>query len=133
MKTIQVQVTITFDETAAKEVAECLLPALKQAMGLPSSESNQERNAHVRGFEHVSVSGGKPLETHGLLVDTKEAAKLLKVSPRTLWSMYTSGEMPQPIRIGTSVRWSFEALKKWVEAGCPPCRDSAAGAKNARK
>ena len=25
----------------------------------------------------------------------------------------------KPIRIGRAVRWSFEVLKKWIEAGCP--------------
>jgi excisionase family DNA binding protein len=53
------------------------------------------------------------------LIDSKQAAKLLKVSERTLWRMHHDGEMPPPIRIGRAVRWSLETLRKWVEEGVP--------------
>jgi predicted DNA-binding transcriptional regulator AlpA len=33
--------------------------------------------------------------------------------------MYTDEAMPPPVRIGKAVRFSLDALKKWVEAGCP--------------
>ena len=54
-----------------------------------------------------------------MLINSREAAKRLKVSQRTLWGMHNSGKMPPPIRIGRMVRWSVEVLKKWTEAGCP--------------
>lgn len=54
-----------------------------------------------------------------LLVDTKEAAAMLKVCEKTLWNLHTTGRMPKPIRIGGAVRWSYDELRAWVAAGCP--------------
>ena len=116
MKAIHVQLTITLDESAARPLAELLAPALKQAGFIPH-ESNEESKARLR--PNPNFCGQKLPEDQGLLVDSREAAKLLRISPRTLWKMQTSGEMPPPIRIGRAVRWSLEVLKKWVESGCP--------------
>ena len=49
----------------------------------------------------------------------RQAARLLKVSQRTIYEMHVTGRMPPPIRVGRAVRWSAEALTKWVEVGCP--------------
>jgi excisionase family DNA binding protein len=119
MKTIQVQLAITLDETAAQSLAELLAPAIKQAIGLPASQFDQKREARLRASRHAHFGGQKPPEDQGLLIDIKEAAMLLKVSEKTLFTMHKTGQMPPPIRIGRAVRWSLEALRKWVEAGCP--------------
>ena len=56
-----------------------------------------------------------------LLVDTRQASRLLKVSTRTLYSLYTEKRMPEPIRLGGAfVRWSMAELIEWSKAGCPP-------------
>lgn len=69
--------------------------------------------------EHANL-GGQSLPTDmGLLIDTKEATKLLRVSSRKLWQMYNTGEMPKPIKIGRTVRWAYAELQAWVDAGCP--------------
>lgn len=47
------------------------------------------------------------------LLTVKQAAELLGVSGRTLWSMYTSGEIPV-IRIRRTVRFSVADLKAWI-------------------
>ena len=112
MKPIHVQLAITLDDDAIKTLADLLAPALRQAMELPE--------ARLRASQHAHFGGQKPPEDKGLLIDSRQAAKLLKVSERTLWKMHTTGEMLAPIRIGRAVRWSLEALKKWIEAGCPP-------------
>lgn len=126
MKPIQVQLTITLDETAARSLAELLAPAIREAMGLPASESDPKREARMRASQHAIFGGEQPPKDQGLLVDSREAAKLLRVSQRTLWKMHTSGAMPPPIRIGRAVRWSLETLKRWTEAGCPAHTDEAA-------
>lgn len=46
--------------------------------------------------------------------------KLLDLSEWTVWGMANSGRIPKPIRIGRAVRWSYEELRAWVNAGCPP-------------
>lgn len=50
-----------------------------------------------------------PSDEQGMLLDTRQASKLLKVSTRTLWRMYNTDEMPKPIRIERIVRWSYQA------------------------
>lgn len=120
MKTIQMQVTFTLDEATENVLADLLALAIKQAVGADANETDDTKNAKLRASQRAIFAGAKPPEDQGLLINSKEAAKLLKVSPRTLWRMQTSGEMPAPIRLGRAVRWSAEVLKKWVEAGCPP-------------
>lgn len=119
MKPIQLQLTITLDEIAAKSLAELLVPAIRQALGLPEGELDQGRDARLRASQNAIFGGSKPPTDQGLLIDSKQAAKLLRVCEKTLWTMHTTGDMPAPIRIGRAVRWSFEVLKKWTEAGCP--------------
>lgn len=125
MKTIQLQLAITLDDTAAKALAELLAPAIKQAVGISAHESDPKRDARLRASQHANFGGKKPPEDQGLLIDSREAAKLLKVSPRTLWQMQSTGRMPKPLRIGRAVRWSLDVLKKWIEAGCPPDRSQS--------
>lgn len=53
-------------------------------------------------------------------VPAAEAAKLLSVSERHLWSMHSTGRLgPLPIRLGRSVRWRKSELLAWLEAGTP--------------
>lgn len=51
-----------------------------------------------------------------LLVDSATAARILKVSPKTLFTMRTNGEIPFiRMRSGRqSIRFSVEELKKWI-------------------
>jgi predicted DNA-binding transcriptional regulator AlpA len=66
----------------------------------------------------------KEQEKENLLLDTRQVAKLLKFSERTVWTYSHSGQMPRPIKIGSSVRWSAIELRRWVEAGCPAQEDA---------
>jgi excisionase family DNA binding protein len=50
-----------------------------------------------------------------LLVGPKEAARLLSVSPRTLWAMTFEQEDPLPyVRLGRLVRYSPSDLQAWL-------------------
>ena len=104
MKPIQLQVSITLDEEAVATV----LGLLRQAMPGMTPEA-EKRQARRRASQHALYGGQKPPEDKGLLIDNREAAKLLKVSERTLWRMWNDGQMPAPIRIGRAVRWSYAA------------------------
>ena len=119
MKTVQIQLSITLDETAAKSLAELLGPAIKQATANSASETDERRNARLQASQNAIFGGEQPPSDQGLLINSREAAKLLKISQRTLWQWHSTGEMPPPIRIGRAVRWALEVLKKWVDAGCP--------------
>jgi len=50
-----------------------------------------------------------------LLVNEREAAKLLSVSPRTIWARSASGELPI-VRIGRSKRYDVSDLRAFIEA-----------------
>jgi len=54
------------------------------------------------------------MESQKLLLDPREAAKVLSVSPRTLWSLTHSGEI-KSVRIGRLVRYSIETLRQFIE------------------
>ena len=49
-----------------------------------------------------------------LLLTPQQAAEALAISPRKLWSMTASGDVPH-IRLGRSVRYPVADLEKWIE------------------
>lgn len=53
-----------------------------------------------------------------LLLTPREAARLLSISTRTLWSMSDRGEIPV-VRIGRSVRYYRAALVEWIANAQP--------------
>lgn len=50
-----------------------------------------------------------------LLVSAADAAKLLSISPRTLWSLTRQGEIPS-CRLGGRVLYSEDSLREWINA-----------------
>jgi len=54
-----------------------------------------------------------------LLISVETLAEMLDISPRSVWRRLSCGEMIEPIRIGSSVRWRLRDVDAWVEAGCP--------------
>lgn len=64
----------------------------------------------------------KPLpEVHGpLLIPAVDLARMMQISTRTLWRMRSAGQVPEPVRLGGTVRWRLDEIKHWVEDGCPP-------------
>jgi len=49
-----------------------------------------------------------------LLVSSKEAARMLAVSERTLFSLRQAGAIPA-VQVGRCVRFSLDALEAWVK------------------
>lgn len=56
-----------------------------------------------------------PSHTDPMLVGMNEAARMIGVSPRTLWSMANAGELPT-VRIRRRVLFNVPALRDWVNA-----------------
>jgi len=48
-----------------------------------------------------------------LLLTPQQAAEALAISPRKLWGMTASGEIPH-IRLGRSVRYPVDHLQHWI-------------------
>ena len=53
--------------------------------------------------------------TTPLLLSANKAARMLSISPRTLWTMTASGEMPC-VRIRGRVLYDVEDLRAYIEA-----------------
>ncbi len=53
------------------------------------------------------------------LFTVKDLAARLRISQRQVWKLLSSGRLPQPVRLGRSVRWRCDDINKWVELGCP--------------
>lgn len=60
------------------------------------------------------------------LGDVRTVADKLGVSPRTVYRLADAGRMPQPLKLGSLVRWNLSQIDDWVDAGCPDCRKGAA-------
>jgi excisionase family DNA binding protein len=96
MKPVTLQLSVTLDEDLLTEI---IRRAVINAIGI-----DPQREARIRASQHANFGGQKPPEDQGLLIDSREAAKLLQVSSRTLRAMQKEGRMPAPIRIGRAVR-----------------------------
>ena len=74
-----------------------------------------------------SRNGRDPLEDHQhpapLLVSTKELARLLKISQKSVRRRWLTGHIPPPVRIGNSVRWRLDIIEAWIAADCPHMDD----------
>jgi excisionase family DNA binding protein len=59
------------------------------------------------------------VESKRLLISAEHLARLLDISVRTLWRLRSAGKLPDPIRIGGSVRWNAQEIDEWIAEGCP--------------
>jgi prophage regulatory protein len=53
------------------------------------------------------------------LIPAEELATMLGVSKRTIWRLLSGKQLPEPVRIGGSVRWRRDQIDRWIEQGCP--------------
>jgi len=61
-----------------------------------------------------------------LLITAEEFAELMQISTRTLWRLRSAGQIPEPVRVGGTVRWNRERVLDWIDEGCPvpPSREN---------
>lgn len=52
-------------------------------------------------------------------VDARTAGAMFDLSERAWRRLDVTGKVPEPIRVGRSVRWRLKELAAWVRAGCP--------------
>jgi len=67
------------------------------------------------------------------LLEIKEVAGILRVSPRMVWQMRDGGRIPQPVKVGRLCRWRRSDIEEWIAAGCPACRPLSQSGRNARR
>jgi predicted DNA-binding transcriptional regulator AlpA len=59
-----------------------------------------------------------------VLLGIKAVADLLDCSVRHVHRLRDGGKMPQPVRLGSLVKWRRMEIEQWVASGCPNCRRS---------
>lgn len=53
------------------------------------------------------------------LLTAKALGEMLSLSKRQIFRLNSCGKLPQPLRIGGSVRWAESTIAKWLTAGAP--------------
>ena len=53
------------------------------------------------------------------LLDIQAVAGLLQCSPRHVYRLKDTGAMPEPMKLGSLVRWNRQEILEWINQGCP--------------
>lgn len=53
------------------------------------------------------------------LLNVSDVAGKLRISSRQVWKLLASGRIPDPVRVGRSVRFRAADIERWVQLGCP--------------
>src|SRR5262249_10548236 len=93
-------------------------------------EVSPKRHCNAVRCRAMSMSQlmSKPSPSSPILVDPREAARLLSISPRKLWQLTKDGEIPS-LKIGKSVRYRVADLDSWTQKQLKASARDAAGAK----
>lgn len=62
---------------------------------------------------------GDPQSTRDILIDTQEIATLCSISRSMVYKLNEQHAMPEPLMDGRTLRWSYQVIEEWIEAGCP--------------
>lgn len=54
-----------------------------------------------------------------VMITARQLAVILQVSKRQVWRMLSARRVPQPIRVGSVVRWRMADIEQWIADGCP--------------
>ena len=57
--------------------------------------------------------------THERLLKAGDVSVMLSLSKRQVHRLNSSGQIPEPVRVGGSVRWPESELSAWIQAGTP--------------
>lgn len=52
------------------------------------------------------------------LWSVKTVAQKLQICPRHVWKLASSNKLPQPVRLGGSVRWRSADIELFIATGC---------------
>jgi len=58
------------------------------------------------------------------LLTIRDLAKVLKLSPRSIWRLVKNHQLPAPVRIGGSIRWRADDISRWIAKGCHQTPDA---------
>ncbi|MHC4758178.1 MAG: helix-turn-helix transcriptional regulator [Planctomycetota bacterium] len=52
------------------------------------------------------------------MLAAKQLAKIMSLSPRTIWRLRSAGKLPRPITIGGSIRWIASDIDLFMDCNC---------------
>ena len=67
-----------------------------------------------------------------VLIDVQMVAALCSISRSMVYKMNEMQALPEPLMYGRTLRWSYQAIEEWIEAGCPK-RNKAKGKAGRKK
>lgn len=66
------------------------------------------------------MSNKQITENHNCqLLSARALGQILSLSKRQIFRLNSCGKLPEPLRIGGSVRWAESTIAAWLEAGAP--------------
>lgn len=76
-------------------------------------------------FDHIPANEAEPSTSQSRsslpeLLTIRELAKVLKLSPRSIWRLVRNRQLPSPIRIGGSIRWRVGDVSSWINEAASP-------------
>jgi excisionase family DNA binding protein len=110
---------------APDKILSAICPARLTDWGCAASDVLAADNASSLESVRMNASLSPPAPCVKL-GDVRTVADKLGVSPRTVYRLADAGRMPQPLKLGSLVRWNLSQIDDWVDAGCPDCRKGAA-------
>jgi predicted DNA-binding transcriptional regulator AlpA len=133
MRPIQLQFTLSLDESTLNAFSEIIRLGVEngttslagvlrdsvEALTKQRTESDVTSSDAKATFYETQSSLPQAADTPQL-IEATEVAKILGISPRTIWRLKDAGKVPNPISIGSMVRWRRDEITDWIAAGCPP-------------
>lgn len=53
-------------------------------------------------------------------LDMSQLARALRCSTRHVRRLAAARQIPEPVRLGTLLRWNGDEISNWIARGCPP-------------
>ena len=75
--------------------------------------------ARLRALEEVAETSHQ--DDGDQLLGPAELAEMLRVDTRELRRMRSAFEVPPVLQIGPKPRWRLADIRRWIDAGAPPC------------
>jgi excisionase family DNA binding protein len=98
------------------------LTAERQVLGFSGSIDNEQQTncqtlLHITAFGQNGQAHRRTMSaTLQKLIDAKEAAEILGITPETLYKYARVGIVPS-IKFGDILRFDYEALREWIRTG----------------
>lgn len=81
----------------------------------------ERESALLPAVSEVNVASGSAEPNQSSeLIGADDVCAMLDIGTSTLYNWRDSGKLPQPVRIGGTVKWRREEVLAWIDAGCPP-------------